>query len=410
MLFNIQQKDLSRALDTVWDVVPSKTAIPVLSHLLIEAFPHKNSEPNSGKITISATDLDISITTSTSTSVIEAGRITVPARKFFEIIRELPDGTLVVSGKDHQVKINRTVGEQDTASESFDPDAETMLPGQGVYVLMGLPSEDYPELPGDIEGTLIQFGENGGPDGNIIKDMISKTSFAVSRDETRPVLNGVLCLVRPEGITMVATDGHRLIRHIKGLDLKDSMKGKDQAEAIVPPRVLQHLVKLLSSHCTLKQCVIGSNHILFDLGQTRLVSRLIEGPYVDYEQVIPGDNTQRMMISKNAIAPSVRRVSILSNTQTHQIRIGFRKHEVELSAVSQEVGGEARESIQANYDGNQMDIGYNSAYLLDILKRIDSEDVIFDLNTPITAGIVRPAEQPEGEDYLCLLMPLRLSE
>jgi DNA polymerase-3 subunit beta len=209
---------------------------------------------------------------------------------------------------------------------------------------------------------------------------------------------------------MVATDGHRLIRHFKAADLKKYLQGVDRAEAIIPPRVLQHLVKLLSGHSVLIRCVIGDNHILFDLEHTKLFSRLIEGPYVDFEQVIPKNNTHRLSVSNSAITPSVRRVSILSNTQTHQIRLCLRQHEVELSAVSQDVGGEARELIQADYTGNPMDVGYNSLYLLDILKRIDSEDVVFDLNTPVTAGIVRPAVQPEGEDYLCLLMPLRLSE
>lgn len=209
---------------------------------------------------------------------------------------------------------------------------------------------------------------------------------------------------------MVATDGHRLVRHFKASDLKKTLKGSERVEVIIPPRALQHLVKLVSETNALIRCVIGENHILFDLDRIKLFSRLIEGPYVDFEQVIPQNNTYRLNVSNSAITPSVRRVSILSNTQTHQIRLRLLQHEVELSAVSQDVGGEARESIPADYTGKEMEVGYNSLYLLDILKRIDSEDIVFDLNTPVTAGIVRPALQPEGEDYLCLLMPLRLSD
>lgn len=410
MHFSIDQSQLFQALDAVSDVVPSKTAIPVLSNLLIVGLQEKNSQPGSakGNITISATDLDISITVSVPASVGEPGRFTVPARKFIEIVRELPEGPLSIQAEDHKITICSSVTGVQSASR--DSEGGGIQPGQGIYILMGLPPEDYPELPSGIDGTLLQFGENNGFDGVVFKNMISKTAFAVSKDETRPVLNGVLCQIRPEGITMVATDGHRLVRHSKAFDLKKYLKGSERTEVIVPPRALQHLVKLLSGTHTLTRCVIGENHILFDLDQMKLFSRLIEGPYVDFEQVIPQNNTYRLSVSNSAITPSVRRVSILSNTQTHQIRLRLGSHEMELSAVSQDVGGEARESIPADYTGQEMEIGYNSVYLLDILKRIDSEDVVFDLNTPVTAGIVRPAVQPEGEDYLCLLMPLRLSD
>ncbi len=405
MDFIIDQKKLFQALDAVSDVVPSKTAIPVLSHLLLEAFSEKSTD---GKITISATDLDISITTSVPAVVEEPGRITIPARKFVDIIRELPEGPISIKAKDNKVVISSGGG--GGKGEEFEASDRPLQPGQGLYVLMGLTPEDYPELPSEIEGVLLPFGENGNLESNLLNEMISKTYFAVSKDETRPVLNGVLCQIRPDGIILVATDGHRLVRHFKAVDLKKYLQGKDRVEAIIPPRALQHLLKLLSGENVLDRCVLSSNHILFDLKHTKLFSRLIEGPYVDFEQVIPQNNANRASISNSALTPSVRRVSILSNTQTRQIRIHLKKNEIELSATSQDVGGEARESIQADYNGTPMEIGYNSLYLLDILKRIDSEEVLFELNTPVTAGIVRPAVQPEGEDYLCLLMPLRLSE
>lgn len=402
MKFIIDRAKLFQALDAVSDIVPTKTAIPVLSHLLIE------SKEATGEITISATDLDISITTSAPAKVNEAGRFTVPARKFIDIIRELHEGSISIKAKDNKIVINSAIGgDKSSATESKE---DSLRPGHGVYILMGHSPEDYPELPAEIEGTLLPFAENGTLGSDLIKSMISKTYFAVSKDETRPVLNGVLCQIRPDGIFMVATDGHRLVRHSKMIDMKKYIQGKDRIEAIIPPRALQHLLKLLSGENKLTRCVVGSNHILFDLIHTKLFSRLIEGPYVDFEQVIPQDNSNRLCVLTNTITPSVRRVSILSNVQTHQVRIQVNKNEIVLSATSQEVGGEARESIQADYDGKSMEIGYNSLYLLDILKRIDSHEVLFELNTPVTAGIVRPAIQPEGEDYLCLLMPLRISE
>ena len=145
-------------------------------------------------------------------------------------------------------------------------------------------------------------------------------------------------------------------------------------------------------------------------GGIRLFSRLIEGPYVDYEQVIPQANGKRLKVSKSLLSPAVRRVSILSSSQNHQVRFRLNANEIELSATSQEIGGEAREVLEADYNDEEMAIGYNSFYLQDILRRIDSEQVMFELDSPVTAGIIRPADQPEGEDYLCLLMPLRLSD
>ena len=141
-----------------------------------------------------------------------------------------------------------------------------------------------------------------------------------------------------------------------------------------------------------------------------MFSRLIEGPYVDYDQVIPRENAKRLEVAYGVFAPAVRRVSILASSQTHQVRVKVSPNEVELSATSQEIGGEAREVMEADYQEEEMTIGYNSAYLMDILRRIDSDRLVFELDSPVTAAILRPAPQPEDEDYLCLVMPLRLGE
>ena len=220
-------------------------------------------------------------------------------------------------------------------------------------------------------------------------------------------------------MTMVATDGHRLVKFSKSLP---GPEGKQVVtEAIVPPRPLSHLVKLLSGGSVLEQVKFGQNHLMFTLSDAadfdgegaqpiRLYTRLIEGPYVDYEQVIPTGNAKRLFVSNSVLAPAVRRVSILASSQTHQVKIEVGENQVMLSANSQEIGGEAEEAIEAKYDDESMAIGYNSGYLSDVLRRIDSDEVVFELDSPVTAGIIRPVDQVEGEDYLCLLMPLRLNE
>ena len=386
----IEREELFRGIGSVLDVVPSKTALPVLSNIMIEA-------EDGGGLRLSATDLDVSIKCTLSATVDVSGSTTVPARKFSEIVRELPDEEVSLIGEDGKVTLRRKGGE-------------------GIYSLACLPAEDFPELPKEIEGAKLTPEDwLGTPDnGHILKDMIFKTVFAVSRDETRPVLNGVLWQVKGDRMTMVATDGHRLIKHTKSLAQPPG--GEASEEAIVPPRALNHLVKLMSAGSKLDLVQFGQNHLMFHLcgpadgGETHLFTRLIEGPFVDYEQVIPRDNPMQLKVSGGQLSPAVRRVSVLSSAQTHQVRLKLVDNQVELSADSQEVGGEAQERLEANYSGDEMTIGYNASYLLDILRRIDSEEVLFELESAVTAGIIRPAEQPEGEDYLCLIMPLRLND
>ena len=213
-------------------------------------------------------------------------------------------------------------------------------------------------------------------------------------------------------MTMVATDGHRLVKHSRAQTGLPS----GITEAIVPPRALSHLVKLMSGGALLKRACFGQNHVLFALGagegseNIHIVSRLIEGPFVDYEQVIPKNNGKRLRVSNSQLLPAVRRVSILASAQTHQLRLDIKKNQLQLSATSQEIGGEARELLVVDYDADEMMIGYNSGYLNDVLRRINSDEVLFELDSAVSAGIIRPGEQPEGEDYLCLLMPLRLNE
>tara|TARA_Y100000588_G_C14273920_1_gene933508 strand:- start:327 stop:1517 length:1191 start_codon:yes stop_codon:yes gene_type:complete len=392
----IEREELVRGIQAVLDIVPSKSTLPVLSNILVHASPDG--------IELSATDLDISIVCGVSGKVEEPGSTTVPARKFSEIVRELPDETITVVAEENKVTIERQAGLE------------------GTYVLMSVPAEDFPELPVEIDGPEMNFGggdEDGGLSGDLLGDMISKTVFAVSRDETRPVLNGVLWQVREGRTTMVATDGHRLVKFSKTLQ---GPEGKQVVtEAIVPPRALNHVLKLVSGGSRLQKVAFGQNHLMFELIDSedfdgdggediRLFTRLIEGPYVDYEQVIPTGNSKRMYITNSALAPAVRRVSILASSQTHQVRIELGQNQVELSANSQEIGGEAKESLDARYEEDAMAIGYNAGYLLDILRRIESDEVVFELDCAVTAGIIRPVDQAEGEDYLCLLMPLRLSE
>lgn len=389
MKVSINKDELLKGIQAVIDIVPSKTALPVLSNILIDA-------SNGQGVCLSATDLDISITCKLSATIEDAGSTTVPARKFSEIVRELPEESLSLIAEEGRVMLQRQSG------------------AEGTYALMSVPADDFPELPTEIDGTEIAFadGEEDRPDSNTLNEMVFKTNFAVSRDETRPVLNGVLWQVGDGRMTMVATDGHRLVKYSR---IQQGLP-EDNTEAIVPPRALNHVVKLMNGGISLQKAQFGQSHVLFSLGDEddgeaiQIFSRVIEGPYIGYEQVIPQNNGKRLRVSNSHLLPAVRRVSILASTQTHQLRLAIKKNELELSATSQEIGGEAREHLDVDYDAEEMVIGYNSTYLQDVLRRITCDEVLFELDSAVAAGIIRPGEQLEGEDYLCLLMPLRLNE
>ncbi len=394
MKVSIEKAELLKGIQAVIDIVPSKTALPVLSNILIDA-------KNGRDVCLSATDLNISITCKLSATIEDAGATTVPARKFSEIVRELPEELLSLTAEEGRVTLQRQSG------------------SVGTYALMSVPADDFPDLPSEIEGLEIAFlsdededSQNASADSNVLSEMISKTIFAVSRDETRPVLTGVLWQIGNGRMTMVATDGHRLVKYSR---IQEGLPDHNR-EAIVPPRALNHVVKLMGGGIDLQKVQLGQSHVLFSLGDedsediVQIFSRLIEGPYVDYEQVIPQNNGKRLRVSNSQLLPAVRRVSILASAQTHQLRLELQKNQLALSATSQEIGGAARESMGVEYDSDEMTIGYNSGYLQDVLRRINCDEVLFELDSAVAAGIIRPGEQREGEDYLCLLMPLRLNE
>jgi DNA polymerase-3 subunit beta len=269
----------------------------------------------------------------------------------------------------------------------------------GVYKILGLPKDEFPEVPQSIEGAEVKI------EGELLQRMIEKTVFAVSTDETRPALNGVLWQIKNNETKMVATDGHRMAKIVRR-KVKISEPDKD---IIIPAKALHALSRFRNEMKDLSSVTIGENHILFDLKHTLIFSRLIAETYPNYERVIPQDNTNKLTVNKSLLSSSVRRVSILSNAITHQIRLSLKENAIALSALDQDIGGEAKEEISAAYDGEPMDVGYNAMYMLEILTQMESEDVVFELKTPTTAGLVHPTEQKENEDYLCLIMPLRLN-
>lgn len=384
MKLRVDRNELWQGIDTVLEAVSSKPSLPVLANILLDA--------DEETLSLSATDLDLSIRTQVPAIVEEKGRTTVSARKLAEITREWPESEMIIEAEDERLKLSGRLG-----------DAES---SEGAYSLSGIEAEEFPSMPTVLDGVSLSWGEDKA-ETNVLVGMISKTVFAVSGDDTRPVFNGVLWRIDAQGMEMVATDGSRLACYRLAIDLQEQVQGDQETSVIVPPQALNQIVKLLGSHKGPVNVTLGETQVLFDMGHTHLLSRLIEGPYVNYAQVIPQNNTKELKIAIENLLPAVRRVSILSSSYTRQVRFKLNSGQVELSAASPEIGGEAREVVPAQYASEEIEVGYNAQYLMDILRRMDSSEIRFELNDHVTAALLRPTEQKEGEDYFCLLMPLR---
>jgi len=370
MKFSLAKSKLSGYLQYILQVVPTKSTLPILTNVLIEALENK--------IKLSATDLDISICTSLECSVIKKGSVSIPARILFEIIKELPESEIVfeTSGSRMEIKIPN-----------------------GSYKIATVAAEDFPKLP------AVNVKKEVKINGSDLVNMIRKTTFACSDDETRPALNGVLWQTKGDKMQMVATDGHRLAKF--AVENK-KLKGLHE-DVIIPPKVLDLIPKLLTQESDEVGIIFGENNIIFNMGDIVLSSRLIEGPYPNFEQVIPADSDKKIVAPKNDLNSAVRRVSILSNALTHQVKFSVEGNKLTLSTANTDMGGEGMEIIECDYVGEPIELGYNATYITDILGKIESDEVIFELSSSVAAALVYSPEVSKS-DFLCLVMPLRLAD
>jgi DNA polymerase-3 subunit beta len=371
MRFKTNKMKLYTSVARLQSIVPPKSTIPILSNILFDL--------EGKRLELKVTDLDVSMTSSLDVEILNNGSITVPARVFSEIVKELPDYELEIIATENRMEIKC---------------------GSGVYKLSGFSAEDFPKLPDIHPGRQVKI------DAKSFYKMVKKVLFAVSKDETRPALNGVLWHTSEDGLNLVATDGHRLAKVTRN-DIKIAGYKED---IIIPPKVLDNLVKLSGEDTEEIGVILNENSIVFVLEDAVITSRLLEGPYPNYEQVVPKDNDKILLIDKELLQAAVRRVSILSNSLTHQVKFALKRDSLELSATNFDFGGEARESLKVSYNEEDMDIGYNAMYILDILKQVENDEVRFELNNPTTAAVVKPQDPAEEEKSLFLVMPLRLVE
>lgn len=368
MRFTISREKLQEGLAAVGATVPSKTTLPVLNNLLVQT-----SEKG---VSFSATDLDIAVTTEIAADVEEKGAITVPAKKLIDIARELPPVPVRIG----------SVGEQRLVLDC----------GRSHFKILGVSSEEFPSFPS------VKFNQNWRVPSSDLQLLIGHTAFGVSTEESRPILNGVLWEIQPQSMAMVATNGHRLARmEVPGKAPKPAV-----GTLIIPPKALEQIRRLFPAD---EELEVGraENHLAFKSPFTTVFTRLIEGPYPPYDQVIPKDNDKTAILDKTALASALRRMSVIASDQTHRIRMTFNAGILRFSVQTPDLG-EAQDELAVRYEGDPLDIGFNASYLLEILRYMPTEEVKLTFKAPERAATIEPENWSGKGKYLCLVMPLRL--
>ncbi len=362
MKIKMQRKPLLDTAQVVHSVVSTKNTLPILSNMLVDV--------RKDRLQLVATDLDIAMIHTIEMEAAQEGATTVSAKKFIDILKELPDENVIISARK-----NNTI----------------TIDCQNAHFKVGsLPREEFPKLPGYKNNDFITMRQP------LLRKMLTMTSFAISRDETRYILNGVLIEIKPQKISLVATDGRRLAYIETDHDAKD----RKHKKMIIPAKAINELGKNLKDG-ELK-IYIGENQAAFDLGNTTIITRLIEGDFPRYDQVIPKEQKEKLKINREGFLSAVRRASLLTNQDSQAIKFDVFKNKVVISKNTPDVG-EAREELPGEYNGPNISIGFNPSYLMDALKNMDTEEVGIELTAPDKPGAVRT-----GDGFVYVVLPMQL--
>jgi DNA polymerase-3 subunit beta len=366
----VRKNDLLRELQLFQGIVERKNTIPILANVLMEA--------KGDQVSFLATDLEVGLRSKCTASVAKGGSLTLPAKKFFEIVKSLPETDIRIAEDKGGVKV---------AADRFDSRMQT------------LPREDFPTLPESSGPVSAQLSRAA------LKEMVAKTQFAITGEDTRFFLNGAQFVLRPESMSLVATDGHRLALVTVARD----GKGKKEAEenkAILPKKTLGELGRLLSDGEGDVAYVRGENHLFFDVGGRLLISRMIDGQFPAYERVIPKANDKHIEFERDRLTNAVKRVALLSNERSRAVKFQIEKGKVDVTSSSPDLG-EAKETLPVEYAGAPMQICFNAQYVLDFLSAVAVDLVSLDLKDEVSQAVMKPVAA-EGYDYTYVIMPMRV--
>jgi DNA polymerase-3 subunit beta len=376
MEIGVSRSDLLRELTATQSVVERKTTIPILSNFLLEA------DADTGRLTITATDLDQSIKTSCAAKVKKAGSCTIPARKLYDYIKLLPEGEISVKLMDnHWVQIRS---------------------GRSNTKMVGMARANFPQVPEFPEASTVRI-----PIGSL-RGMISKTIFAISNEESRYTLNGALLILKPESLAMVATDGHRLA-HVEKTGESLGTIPAGEKKTLIPRKALAELQSLLSNtDADFLEFADDENQLFFRIGHRVLTSRKLTGQFPNYEAVLPRDNNKFIIVRCEDLMGSIQRVAQFADERSGAIKVRLEQNELRISSSSTE-SGESEDTIESPYTFDPLVVGFNSSYLIDFLKAIgNSGEVRLEFKDAQSAGQMRPEDPQDDFRYRYIIMPMRI--
>lgn len=365
MKFQCKKADILHPLQEAQSIVQPRTALQILSNVLIEATDQQ--------IYMTTTDYDLTLLSRSTVDVETPGKTTIPAKKLFDIIKSLPDDTLEIEvDEQHLVKISCK---------------------KSLYRIYGLPPSDFPKLSDFGGATILEFPQK------LLKDMIRSTSFAISRDDSRYVLNGICFKFQANTLTVVATDGRRLALY---KDTEGSY-GDEPIEFIIPTKAISELQKLMTEEGNVK-LEYKNNQVRFNMGLFQFTTKLVDGRFPEYDAVIPKSTKQAIKLNRDEFTQAISRVSILTSEKSNSVRIQFDAGKATITANTPNVG-EAKEELDIDFNGESLVIAFNPAYLLDVLKALDKKEVILETNGAQSPGVFR-----NGTQFLSVIMPMRVAE
>ncbi len=368
----VRKADLLRELQLFQGIVERKNTIPILANVLIEA--------DGDQVKLLATDLEVGLRSRCPASVTKKGSLTLPAKKLYEIIKALPETDVRIEEDKSGVKV---------AADRFDSRMQT------------LPREDFPTLP-DGTGTYTAVLPR-----DVLKQMVAKTQFAITGEDTRYFLNGALFIQRPDSMSLVSTDGHRLALITVPRDkAKSPTKAPDEERVILPRKTLLELGRLLSEGDGDIQYERGENHLFFEVGGRLLISRMIDGQFPAFERVIPKGNDKRVEFDRDRLTSAVKRVALLSNERSRAVKFQMDKGKVEIASSSPEFG-EAKEVVMVEYSGTPVTICFNAQYVLDFLSVVETDSIGLEFKDEMSQAVMKPIGA-EGYDYTYVIMPMRV--
>ena len=366
----VRKTDLLKELQLFQGIVERKNTIPILANVLLEA---KGDE-----LRLAATDLEVGLRSKCAAAVSKAGSLTLPAKKFYEIVKELPE-------TDIRIEEDKT-GAVKVAADRYESKMQT------------LPREDFPTLPEMAVGESAQIGRA------LLREMVAKTQFAITGEDTRYFLNGALFVLRADGMLLVATDGHRLA--LVSAPRDGDGKKAEESRTILPKKTLLELGRLLAEGEGDISFAKSENHIFFQVDGRLLVSRMIDGQFPAYERVIPKGNDKHIEFERDRLTNAVKRVALMSNERSRAVKIQIDTGKVDVTSSSPDIG-EAQETLLVDYSGSPMQICFNAQYILDFLAAVATDVVSLELKDEVSQAVMKPVGA-EGYDYTYVIMPMRV--